>query len=171
MQQSSRAMLRLLTDKNATAADSFVNFAAPFLEAASTSARTSTRVKSSEPSWEGERVLLRGRVPLNAETIPLGVGLQLVVRVWQNSMLGDILIGEGVVSLLPVLRAQAATPFCAHLYRGGALSGTLSGEIVVLHDSCSGSTSSASSECTGSEGDETEESDAEAVDNESVDDA
>lgn len=148
-------MLRLLSDQSASTADSFVNFAAPFLDARSASARTSTRVKSIEPTWDRERVLLRASLPLS-QAIPSGIGLQLVVRVWQDSMLGDNLIGEGVVSLLPAVGGQVAVPFCVQLCRGGALSGSLSGEVVVLRDAESSSSSNSDS---GSEGDDTDESD------------
>ena len=102
------------------------------MESNLSSARTSTRLNSLDPSWEGEQLTLRTSVAIGLLS---NAGANLVARVQHQSMLGsDEILGEAVISLLPMLNAQTAVHFTATLSRNGCCSGTLDGTILVLAD-------------------------------------
>ena len=107
--------------------DPFLSFAAPFLEPGAASPRTSTQAKTVEPSWEGERVVLRSFV-----APAMLRGAHLLVSARHEAMIGsDVSLGEAAVSLGPMCGAQAAVHFATDLTRGGCLAGRLEGEVFI----------------------------------------
>jgi hypothetical protein len=129
------SVIALLSDTGSSV-DTFVSFCGPCLDARSASSnRTSTRLKSLEPAWEGERVLLRSHVPCVPPTLFLTAGAHLVARVHQHAMIGsDAVLGEALISLVPMLGVEVAVHFSVELVKDGCKCGNLQGAVLLVAD-------------------------------------
>ena len=117
--------------------DPFLTFDAFFLAGATAqsdrpaaSPRTTTQTNTTDPSWDGERVVLRSF--LNRSMLRCCWGSHLVVTARHQSMIGaDVCLGEASIALKPMCEARASMEFSVQLLRLGVVSGCIQGELLI----------------------------------------
>jgi hypothetical protein len=117
--------------------DPFLTFDAFFLAAATAqsdrpaaSPRTTTQTNTTDPSWDGERVVLRSF--LNRSMLRCCWASHLVVTARHQSMIGaDVCLGEASIALKPMCEARASMEFSVQLLRLGVVSGCVQGELLI----------------------------------------
>jgi hypothetical protein len=98
--------------------------------AAAVAPRTTTLTNTVEPSWDGERVVLRSF--LSRPMLRCGCGGHLLISARHQTMLGaDVSLGEASIALKPMCEARASVHFTAELLRLGVVSGCVQGELLI----------------------------------------